>query len=296
MAARTNAIAHPGVLSPGHREPAGVRAGLIGAALTVLVLFLVIPLAAIFVQALAKGLTGFLTALAEPTARAAFRLTLTVAAIAVPLTVVFGLAAAWAIARFDFPGKPVLITLIDLPLAVSPVISGMVFILLLGRRSPLGTWLLDHGVMVIFAVPGIVIATMFVILPLVARELIPLMHALGSEEEEGAAVLGAGGLHIFLRVTLPNIKWGLLYGTILAAARSIGEFGAVSVVSGHVRGLTTTVPLYVEMLYNEYNFAGAFAVASILVGVALITLAANTYVQRQSSRAMSSSGGDPDGN
>jgi sulfate transport system permease protein len=217
----------------------------------------------------------------EPDAMAALRLTLLAAAIAVPCNLVFGVCAGWAIAKFDFPGKSLLTTLIDLPFAVSPVISGMLFILLFGRNGMFGTWLIEHDIRIVFAVPGIVLATIFVSFPFVAREIIPMMEASGSDEEEAAAVLGAGGLQTFFRVTLPNIKWGLLYGVILCNARAMGEFGAVSVVSGHIRGLTNTLPLQVEILYNEYNFQAAFAVASLLAFLALITLVVKTIAERK---------------
>jgi sulfate transport system permease protein len=264
---------------PARSEPAVVRWLLIATALGFLALFLFVPLAAVLASAFAKGLGVFLAAITEPDALAAVRLTLLVAAIAVPLNLVFGLAAAWAIAKFDFVGKNVLTTLIDLPLGVSPVISGLTFVLLFGAQGLLGPWLIDHGLQVIFAVPGIVLATIFVTVPLVARELIPLMQSQGTEEEEAAVALGANGWQTFRRVTLPNIKWGLLYGVIICNARAMGEFGAVSVVSGHIRGLTNTVPLQVEILYNEYNFAAAFSVASLLVGLALVTLAAKSAVE-----------------
>jgi len=252
---------------------------LIGAALAFLALFLLAPLAAVFTQAFRKGLQAYLAALTEPDALAAIRLTLLVALIAVPANLVFGVAAAWAIAKFDFRGKAVLITLIDLPFAVSPVIAGLIYVLIFGLQGWLGPWLAEHDVQIIFAVPGIVLATIFVTFPFVARELIPLMQAQGKEEEEAARVLGASGWQIFWRVTLPNVKWGLLYGVILCNARAMGEFGAVSVVSGHVRGLTNTMPLHVEILYNEYNFAAAFAVASLLACLALVTLVLKSLVE-----------------
>jgi len=260
-------------------EPAWVRWALIAVALAFLGVFLLVPLAAVFTEALRKGLATYLAALTEPDAVAAVQLTLLVAAIAVPANLVFGVAAAWAIAKFEFRGKSVLITLIDLPFAVSPVISGLVYVLLFGAQGWLGPWLREHDIQIIFAVPGIVLATIFVTFPFVARELIPLMQAQGSEEEEAARVLGASGWQMFWRVTLPNIKWGLLYGVILCNARAMGEFGAVSVVSGHVRGLTNTMPLHVEILYNEYNFAAAFAVASLLACLALVTLLLKSVVE-----------------
>ena len=266
-------------------EPPVVRAALLAVAVVFLAVFLVLPLVAVFAQALEKGLDLYLAALREPDAWAATRLTLLTAAVAVPLNLVFGLAASWAIAKFEFPGKGTLLTLIDLPFAVSPVISGMIFVLLFGRQGLLGPWLGAHDVKVIFAVPGIVLATVFVTFPFVARELIPVMQALGNEEEEAARVLGAGGWQIFFRVTLPNVKWGVLYGVILCNARAMGEFGAVSVVSGHIRGLTNTIPLHVEILYNEYNFQAAFAVASLLAFLALVTLLAKSAVAWRSRRA-----------
>jgi sulfate transport system permease protein len=263
-------------------EPPLVRGALLAVAVVFLAIFLVMPLVAVFAQALEKGLGAYLTALREPDAWAAIRLTLLTAAIAVPLNLAFGLAASWAIAKFEFPGKGTLLTLIDLPFAVSPVISGMIFVLLFGRQGLLGPWLGAHDLKVIFAVPGIVLATVFVTFPFVARELIPVMQALGDEEEEAARVLGAGGWQIFFRVTLPNVKWGVLYGVILCNARAMGEFGAVSVVSGHIRGLTNTIPLHVEILYNEYNFQAAFAVASLLAFLALVTLLAKSVVEWRS--------------
>ena len=266
-------------------EPPLVRGALLAVALVFLAIFLVMPLVAVFAQALEKGLGAYLTALREPDAWAAIRLTLLTAAIAVPLNLAFGLAASWAIAKFEFPGKGTLLTLIDLPFAVSPVISGMIFVLLFGRQGILGPFLGAHDVKVIFAVPGIVLATVFVTFPFVARELIPVMQALGNEEEEAARVLGAGGWQIFFRVTLPNVKWGVLYGVILCNARAMGEFGAVSVVSGHIRGLTNTIPLHVEILYNEYNFQAAFAVASLLAFLALVTLLVKSLVEWRSGRA-----------
>ncbi|PYQ08757.1 MAG: sulfate ABC transporter permease subunit CysW [Acidobacteria bacterium] len=266
-------------------EPPLVRGALLAVALVFLAIFLVMPLVAVFAQALEKGFGAYLTALREPDAWAAIRLTLLTAAIAVPMNLAFGLAASWAIAKFEFPGKGTLLTLIDLPFAVSPVISGMIFVLLFGRQGLLGPFLGAHDVKVIFAVPGIVLATVFVTFPFVARELIPVMQALGNEEEEAARVLGAGGWQIFFRVTLPNVKWGVLYGVILCNARAMGEFGAVSVVSGHIRGLTNTIPLHVEILYNEYNFQAAFAVASLLAFLALVTLLAKSVVEWRSGRA-----------
>lgn len=268
----------------GLSEPAFVRWLLTATALGFLFLFLALPLAAVFTEALRLGRDAYFAAIREPDALAALTLTLTAAAIAVPANVVFGLAAAWAIGKFQFRGKQVLLTLIDLPFAVSPVISGMVFVLLFGRQGYLGGWLLDHDIRIVFAVPGIVLATIFVSFPFVAREIIPVMEATGSQEEEAARVLGASGLQTFFRVTLPNIKWGLLYGVILCNARAMGEFGAVSVVSGHIRGLTNTLPLHVEILYNEYQFQAAFAVASILAFLALVTLVLKTFVEYRTRR------------
>jgi sulfate transport system permease protein len=256
-----------------------VHAVLIGAAVAFLVLFLVLPLLAVFAQALDKGAAYYFAALRAPDALAAMKLTLIVAAIAVPLNVVFGIAAAWAVTRFDFRGKGVLTAFIDLPFSVSPVVSGLIYVLLFGAQGWLGPWLAAHDAKIIFAVPGLVLATVFVTLPFVARELIPLMQAQGSEEEEAARVLGANGLQTFFLVTLPNVKWALLYGVLLCNARAMGEFGAVSVVSGHIRGLTNTLPLHIEILYNEYDYAGAFAVASLLALLALLTLALKTLLE-----------------
>lgn len=258
-----------------------VRWTLIAIALLFLGLFLVVPLVAVFAQALSKGVDFYFDALAQPDARAAMTLTLGVAAIAVPLNLVFGLAASWAIAKFEFRGRALLTTLIDLPFSVSPVISGVIYVLLFGAQGWLGPWLAQHDVQIVFAVPGIVLATVFVTFPFVARELIPLMQAQGKEEEEAARVLGASGWQIWRRVTLPNIKWGVLYGVILCNARAMGEFGAVSVVSGHIRGMTDTMPLHVEILYNDYNFAAAFAVASLLALIALATLAVKLFAERR---------------
>jgi sulfate transport system permease protein len=260
-------------------EPVWVRWALIGLAFTFLTLFLFIPLISVFYEALKKGVDVYLAAITEPDAVDAIKLTLTAAAIAVPLNLIFGLAAAWAIAKFEFRGKNLLITLIDLPFSVSPVVSGLIYVLIFGLQGWLGPWLAENDIKIIFAVPGIVLATIFVTVPFIARELIPLMQAQGTEEEEAAVVLGANGWQTFLRVTLPNVKWGLLYGTILCNARAMGEFGAVSVVSGHIRGSTNTLPLHVEILYNEYNFAAAFAVASLLALLALVTLALKTFVE-----------------
>jgi sulfate transport system permease protein len=258
-----------------------VRWTLTAIALGFVVLFLVVPLAAVFIEASARGLDAYRAAVTEPYALAALRLTLLAAAIAVPANLVFGVCAGWAIGKFRFPGRQILLTFIDLPFAVSPVIAGMVFVLLFGRQGFLGSWLLEHDMKIVFAVPGIVLATGFVSFPFIAREIIPIMEATGTEEEEAARVLGAGGLQMFFRVTLPNIKWGLLYGVILANARAMGEFGAVSVVSGKIRGLTNTLPLHVEILYNEYNFQAAFAVASLLACLALVTLVLKVVVERK---------------
>ncbi len=263
-------------------EPLGVRLLLLGLALVFLGLFLFVPLVAVFVYALQKGLETYAVAISEPDALDAIRLTLSTAAIAIVLNLLFGVCAAWAIAKFEFKGKNLLITLIDLPFAISPVISGLIFVLLFGAQGVFGPWLAAHDMKIIFAQPGIVLATVFVTFPFVARELIPLMQSQGAEEEEAALVLGASGLQTFFRVTLPSIKWGLLYGVILCSARAMGEFGAVSVVSGHIRGLTNTMPLHVEILYNEYNFAAAFAVASLLALLALVTLAAKSFVEWKS--------------
>lgn len=261
------------------QEPAWVRWLLIGVALVFLTLFLFIPLISVFYEAFKKGADVYLAAITDPDAVSAIKLTLLVAAIAVPLNLVFGIAAAWAIAKFEFRGKNLLITLIDLPFSVSPVVSGLIYVLVFGLQGWLGPWLAEHDIKIIFAVPGIVLATVFVTVPFIARELIPLMQAQGTEEEEAAVVLGASGWQTFYQVTLPNIKWGLLYGSILCNARAMGEFGAVSVVSGHIRGSTNTMPLHVEILYNEYNFAAAFAVASLLALLALVTLVLKTLIE-----------------
>lgn len=252
---------------------------LIGVAVAFLGLFLLLPLVVVFDEAFSKGAETFLAAFAEPDARAAIFLTLLVAAIVVPLNAVFGLCAAWAIAKFSFPGKSVLITLIDLPFSVSPVVAGLVYVLVFGAQGLLGPFLSAHGIEVIFAVPGIVLATVFVTFPFIARELIPLMQEQGTVEEEAALTLGASGLRAFATVTLPNIKWGLLYGLLLSNARAMGEFGAVSVVSGHIRGLTNTIPLQVEILYNEYDIVSAFALASLLAGLALVTLGIKSLLE-----------------
>lgn len=265
-------------------EPAFVRGLLITLALLFLSLFLFLPIVAVFAQALEKGIGVYLASITEPNAWAAIQLTMLTTAIVVPVNIAFGLAAAWAIAKFEFKGKNLLITLIDLPFTVSPVISGLIFVLLFGLHGWLGGWLSDMNIQIIFAVPGIILATLFVTLPFVARELIPLMQSQGTEEEETALVLGASGWQTFWRVTLPNIKWGLLYGVILCSARAMGEFGAVSVVSGHIRGLTNTMTLHVEILYNEYNFTAAFAVASLLTFLALITLVVKSLIEWRSRR------------
>ena len=267
-------------------ESRAVRAVLIGLALLFLGAFLVLPLTAVVVQAFARGIRAYFGALSEPEAVAAIRLTLLAAAVAVPVNVAFGLAAAWVIARFRFRGRTALITAIDLPFAVSPVIAGMLFVLVYGIRGWFGALLDAAGIQVIFGVAGIVLATMFVTVPFVARELIPLMEEQGSEDEEAALVLGASGWEMFRRVTLPNVRWGLLYGVVLCSARAVGEFGAVSVVSGHIRGETVTLPLHVEIRYNEYDFVAAFAVASALTVIALVTLAAKTLVEWRLRRAV----------
>ncbi len=260
-------------------ESRPVRFGLIAIGAAFVALVIVVPLVAVFAEALARGIGPYLKALNEPVALAAVRLTLLVAAISVPLNLVFGIVAAWAIAKFEFRGKSLLISLIDLPFSVSPVISGLIYVLLFGLQGYFGPWLQAHDIKIIFAVPGIVLATIFVTFPFVARELIPLMQEQGAQEEEAAALLGASGWQILWRVTLPNVRWGLLYGVLLCNARAMGEFGAVSVVSGHVRGLTNTIPLHVEILYNEYNFVAAFAVASLLTLLALVTLGLKTLIE-----------------
>ena len=264
--------------APQTLEPRWVRNVLIAVALLFLTVFLFVPLVAVFAEAFRKGWEAYVAAIIEEDAISAIKLTLITAAIAVPLNLVFGIAASWCIAKFEFRGKSFLLTLIDLPFSVSPVISGLIYVLLFGAQGWFGEWLYKHDIKILFAVPGIVLATIFVTFPFVARELIPLMQAQGSEEEEAAIVLGASGWNTFRRVTLPNIKWGLLYGVILCNARAMGEFGAVSVVSGHIRGETNTMPLQVEILYNEYNFAAAFAVASLLALLALVTLALKSFI------------------
>lgn len=265
-------------------EPAWVKWLLIFVSLSFLGLFLLIPLAAVFVEAFRKGVGAYFAGFCDPAALSAIKLTLLVAAVAVPMNCVFGLAASWAIAKFNFVGKNLLITLIDLPFAVSPVVSGVIYILLYGLNGWFGPWLTEHNVQIIFAVPGIVLATLFVTFPFVAREVIPLMQSQGPEDEEAAITLGASGWQTFFRVTLPNVKWALLYGVILCNARAMGEFGAVSVVSGHIRGKTNTLPLHVEILYNEYNFVAAFAVASLLAILALVTLAMKSFVEWRTHR------------
>jgi sulfate/thiosulfate transport system permease protein len=280
----TIAVPRPATTAPraiaratGESRP--VRWVLITIALAFLAFTLVLPLVLVFSQAFSKGFSVYWQAITEPDALSAAKLTLLIAAVAVPVNMVFGVAAAWCITKFDFPGKNVLITLIDLPFAVSPVISGMIFVLLYGAHGWFGAWLTEHDIKIIFAIPGIILATTFITSPFVARELIPLMQEQGTDEEEAAIVLGAGGWQTFFRVTLPNIKWGLLYGLILCNARAMGEFGAVSVVSGHIRGQTNTLPLHVEILYNEYAFAASFAVASVLTLLALVTLGLKTLVE-----------------
>jgi sulfate transport system permease protein len=260
-------------------EPAWIRIALITVALAFLTLFLFVPLVAVFAEAFKKGGAAYIAAITDPDAVSAIKLTLIAAFISVPLNLVFGVAAAWAIAKFEFRGKSILLTLIDLPFSVSPVISGLIYVLMFGAQGWFGPWLQEHDIKILFAVPGIVLATVFITFPFVARELIPLMQSQGTEEEQAALVLGASGWNTFRRVTLPNIKWGLLYGVILCNARAMGEFGAVSVVSGHIRGETNTMPLQVEILYNEYNFAAAFAIASLLALLALVTLAIKSFIE-----------------
>ncbi|MEY4676151.1 MAG: hypothetical protein RLZZ470_658 [Pseudomonadota bacterium] len=267
-------------------EPAWLRRTLIGIALVFVGLFLILPLAAVFTEALRKGVDAFMEGLKEPDAWSAIKLTLTITAIAVPLNLVFGVSAAWAIAKFEFRGKALLTTLVDLPFSVSPVVAGLIYVLVFGAQGWFGPWLQAHDIKIIFAVPGMVLATVFVTFPFIARELIPLMQAQGNEEEQAAMVLGANGWQIFWRVTLPNIKWGLLYGVILCNARAMGEFGAVSVVSGHIRGQTNTMPLHVEILYNEYQSVAAFAVASLLALLALVTLVIKSVVEWKQQRLM----------
>lgn len=263
------------------REPLWIKYILLTIALGFFALFLVLPLAAVFVEALRQGVGVYWRALVDPDAVAAIKLTLLTAAISLPLNLAFGIAAAWSISKFDFKGKQLLLTLIDLPFSISPVVVGLMYVLLFGASGWFGAWLIEHNIEVIYAVPGIVLATVFITFPFIARELIPLMQAQGREEEEAAVVLGARGWQVFWYITLPNIKWGLLYGVILANARAMGEFGAVSVVSGHIRGMTNTLPLQVEILYNEYQFSAAFAVASLLALLALLTLVVKTWIERK---------------
>jgi sulfate transport system permease protein len=284
MSASERAAAEPAYTPKAITEPVWLKITLIAIALAFSLLFLLIPLAVVFTEAFRKGWQTYLLAISDPDALSAIRLTLITAAIAVPANLIFGIAASWSIAKFDFRGKSLLLTLIDLPFSVSPVISGLIYVLLFGAHGWFGAWLMEHDIQILFAVPGIVMATVFVTFPFVARELIPLMQTQGNEEEEAALVLGASGWRTFWHVTLPNIKWGLLYGVILCNARAMGEFGAVSVVSGHIRGETNTMPLQVEILYNEYNFAAAFAVASLLAFLALVTLALKSFIEWQINR------------
>lgn len=281
---RVDAGVPPPSVRSATQEARWVQWTLVGVALLFLTLFLFVPLVSVFVEAFKKGVDVYLAAIVDEDALSAVRLTLLAAVIAVPLNLVFGVAAAWSIAKFDFRGKNVLLTLIDLPFSVSPVIAGLIYVLVFGLQGWFGEWLRDHDLKVIFAVPGIVLATVFVTFPFIARELIPLMQAQGQEQEEAARVLGASGWQIFWRVTLPNVKWALLYGVILCNARAMGEFGAVSVVSGHIRGETNTMPLHIEILYNEYQFAAAFAVASLLAGLALVTLLLKFIVEQRVKR------------
>jgi len=279
--------AHRFESNPATREVPWVRWTILSLGLAFFALFLVLPLVAVFTEALRKGFGVYFAALLEPDALSALKLTLIAAAIAVPLNLVFGVFAAWAVAKFDFRGKQLLVTLIDLPFSVSPVVAGLIYVLMFGAQGWFGPWLSEHDLKIVFAVPGIVLATVFVTFPFVARELIPLMEAQGREEEEAAAVLGASGCQTFWHVTLPNVKWGLLYGVLLCNARAMGEFGAVSVVSGHIRGLTNTLPLQVEILYNEYSYTAAFAVASILVLLALVILAFKLWLEQRHADALS---------
>lgn len=283
-ALRTRSLSKPRLAEnrPVTHEPVWIRRLLIGIAILFLTCFLWIPLITVFMKALENGLSAYWSAITHPDALSAIRLTLTTALICVPLNLVFGLIASWAIAKFDFRGKQLLITLIDLPFSVSPVISGMIFVLVFGAQGLLGPWLMEHGIRIMFTPIAIVLATLFITFPFVARELIPLMQSLGNDQEEAALTLGASGWQTFFHVTLPNVKWGLLYGVILLNARAMGEFGAVSVVSGHIRGATNTMPLHVEILYNEYDFVGAFAVASLLALLALMTLLAKSIVEWKS--------------
>lgn len=269
----------PVIQAKGTTDPQWVKWLLITVALLFLGLFLILPLITVFLQAFDKGLDVYMEAITQPEALSAIKLTLLVALISVPVNALFGIAAAWAITKFQFRGKNILITLIDLPFAISPIIAGLIFVLLFGAQGVFGDWLFEHDIKIVFAVPGIILATLFVTVPFVARELIPLMQAQGTSEEEASITLGAGGWKTFLHVTLPNIKWALLYGMILANARAIGEFGAVSVVSGHIRGLTNTMPLHIEILYGEYQFAAAFAVASLMSIMAIITLVIKSFLE-----------------
>ncbi len=286
MSATTTSNQKRGSGPAGVRQSVWARAGLIGVALLFVLLFLVLPLAAVFTEALRKGVGAYVEALKEPDAWSAIRLTVLTAAIAVPLNLVFGVAAAWAIAKYEFRGKSFLTTMVDLPFSVSPVVAGLMYVLIFGAQGWFGPWLAAHNIKIIFAVPGIVLATVFVTFPFIARELIPLMQAQGSDEEQAAIVLGASGWQTFWYVTLPNIKWGLMYGVILCNARAMGEFGAVSVVSGHIRGQTNTLPLHVEILYNEYQSVAAFAVASLLAILALVTLVIKSVVEWRHDREM----------
>lgn len=274
-------------ISGATQESPWVRRLIIGTGLLYFALFLLLPLASVFVEAFRKGVDAYLAALVDPDALSAIKLTLIVAIVSVPMNLVFGVAAAWAITKFQFPGKRFLITMIDLPFSVSPVIAGLIFVLVFGAQGWFGSWFVDNNVKIIFAVPGILLATIFVTFPFVARELIPLMEAQGKEEEEAAIVLGARGWQVFRFVTMPNILWGVIYGVVLCNARAMGEFGAVSVVSGHIRGETNSMPLHVEILYNEYNFAAAFAVASLLAILALLTLLIKTYVEWKANKVNS---------
>ncbi len=274
-------VADQACMQDARTEPRIIRYAIIGIAVTFLTVFVVLPLVVVFSHAFAKGIGEYVAVLSDPEALSAIRLTLLVAVVSVSLNLMFGVMAAWAIAKFEFPGKTLLITLIDLPFSVSPVIAGLVFVLLFGAQGYFGNWLNEHNVRILFAVPGIVLATTFVTFPFVARELIPLMQEQGTQEEEAAISLGASGLRTFLRVTLPNIKWGVLYGVLLCNARAMGEFGAVSVVSGHIRGETNTMPLLVEILYNEYQLVSSFAVASLLAFLALVTLVVKTILENR---------------
>lgn len=289
LPASERAAAEPAYTPKAITEPVWLKVTLLTIALAFSLLFLLIPLAVVFTEAFRKGWQTYAMAISDPDALSAIRLTLITAAIAVPANLIFGVAASWSIAKFEFRGKSLLLTLIDLPFSVSPVISGLIYVLLFGAHGWFGAWLMEHDIQILFAVPGIVMATVFVTFPFVARELIPLMQTQGNEEEEAALVLGASGWRTFWYVTLPNIKWGLLYGVILCNARAMGEFGAVSVVSGHIRGETNTMPLQVEILYNEYNFAAAFAVASLLALLALVTLALKSFIEWRINRDLNAS-------